>query len=218
VTARRVLTIGGTAAIGTLALLVPAAPAAALPSLPPAVPVSPVAPPAIVTGAVDGVVAAVDEVADPASPAPAVAEPNVAVVAEPAGTASTNALEVPATASPPPKAPPRPSFDPQPGAAPTPLAEAGLGRAEHRAHAGGPAPDGAPAPPTIGAEVVNAPPVGVTGTLDLRSHSSLGSTIGTAAASVASWGALCMLALAVRLVAISAWRDAQRRRRLLNPR
>jgi 2-oxoglutarate dehydrogenase E2 component (dihydrolipoamide succinyltransferase) len=218
VTARRVLTIGGAAAIGMLAFAALAAPAAALPAAAPVVPAPPLAPPALVTRAIDGVVAAADTTLAPAPLSPAVPETNMPDLSGASDAAGRTALAPAPDGTPLTKGHPSPpAVGAQPSRVPTPRAPR-AGRADERTRAGWDAPAREPVTPAIGDEAVTARPVGVTGALDLRSHSSLGSTLGTAAASLAWWGALCVLAFAARLVAISAWRDAQRRRRVLSPR
>jgi hypothetical protein len=72
--------------------------------------------------------------------------------------------------------------------------------------------------PAVDSAVVDARPVGVNGTLDTPSNARPWSPLGTAATGLASWGALCALALLARWIVISAWRDAPRRRRAFSLR
>jgi hypothetical protein len=211
---RRVLTLGGTALVAVLWTT----PAGALPT-PPTVPDVPLpAPPVVGVAPVD---AAVAIVSNPAAVAPALSSlqvPRVPHVTDRPGTV-VHAVPLPAIAS-----RPDPAVEPRrsgtsarsmaPGAAPHARGEGAAtggrpSRAEH---------ERATVAPAVNSTVVDALPVGVRGALDTSSDAKPWSILGTAVTSLALWGALCALALVARWIAMSAWRDASRRRRTLSLR
>jgi hypothetical protein len=208
----RVLRVGGAAVVAMLWTT----PAGALPS-PPAAPAVPLpSPPVVGVAPVDDVVATVPAVppAPPALPGP------TAVRVPSAGDPPPNVVPTPTTASPAASLP----TDPRrinPSAKPTAHAaasHAGVDGAATGTRPAGIEHQAATVVPGENDAVVDARPVGVSGALDRRSNTQPWSSVGTAATSLAWWGALCALALVARRIVISAWRDARRRRRAFSLR
>jgi hypothetical protein len=217
---RRSLLLGGTAVVAMLWTTS----AAALPA-PPAVPVVPLpSRPALGVAPVDDAVGYV--------PAPGSATPTLPI---------PKVVDLPHAGDPPPKVVPPLAVSPLPsaplpagsrpalpsdqqrvdasaGAMPPPAAHA-----RNDGVATGRRPDGLEGERGTGAPVVNRAvaevrSIGVRGALDARSKAEPWSSLGTAATSLALWGALCALALLARGIVLSAWRDASRRRRALSLR
>jgi hypothetical protein len=216
---RRVLLFGGIAAVALLRTT----PAGALPR-PPTLPGVPLpAPPALGAQPVGAVLATVPAL-DPATsalPSPQVVRlphagdlpPNVA----PLPTKSFPTPTLP-TASPPALPTDQQRVNASGGAVPPAASHARHDGAARRDRPASIERERATVAPVVNSAVLDARPVGVRGALDSRSNGQPWAPLGTAETGLALWGALCALALVARVIVISAWRDAPRRRRALSLR